>query len=1121
MKTITKSPYFWALFAAASCTAAFLSYHYFPRAFPIIHLNIQMDRSEAVKQAQQITNEFKLGPNNARHATAFITDDPVKTFIELEAGGKEEVVAIMEQNLYQIYTWQVRQFKPFEQNEVTVRFTPEGTPYGFQEKISENESGTNVGESKAQNVATSFAQAAPWNIDFEQYKLVEASQEKKASGRIDHTIMYERKDEKIGEGFYRLKIVVSGDNVSELTHSVKVPDAFIRRYQEMRSANETIAHAANLIMMLLYMLGGLLIGLLFLFRKRWVIWRPAFSWALLIALLSSATIVNKLPLYWMGYNTALSPYAFIMQLVIMIISSFIFSTILFSAVFMGAESLTRRAFGNQLQLWHVFQPSVASSYTILGYTISAYLLVPFSLAYVVLFYLFTSHYLNWWTPSSALFDPNILASYFPWLDSIAISLQAGFYEECLFRAVPLASAALLGNRYGKRNWWIAGAFILQAIVFGAAHANYPAQPAYARLVELLVFSSVFGAIYLKFGLLIAATSHFAYDVFWFALPLFISTASYAWINKIAVIALAGIPLWIVGISRIKMGAWLTIPASLYNRAWRPAREKEITQEKQKPQEQNNSFIHARTLYAFVIAGIIGLVGWAVTTRFRADTPSFTVGRASVAHIAPQTLQEKQIDLKKWYQMVYAITQLERYPDPIKRHRFIWQKGGKELYREFINSYLSPQLFVARFVTWEGTVTERSEEHHLYFMPNGSFRRYTHKVPEATPGASLSKKGAKEKALAMIAQQFNRTKDQLKEVSAVATKQPERLDWKVTYASTTDYPLDEGEARLEVSIAGDEVVGAYQYIHVPEKWERAYENKQAFSTIINMLCMLIIYILFLACAFLSFTRWKIHTTQALIFNFVGLSIILLFGLFNYWPSVIAMFNTSQPFTDQLFRIFSISTVMTVLQAALLAVMISLVTQVRSIYRALPSSMATAIGISLGAVTAGSLAVITWLIPSLSPTWANFMPLGFAFPGISDISSQLVLYITTTINLMLFIAISDLATSHWKRLRFVGVGIFFVAGFVRAGLINSYNIPLLIATGLLVSLILVCGYLFAIRFDYSIVPIATGTYAILQLMQQLIFNAYPYAIIANIASILLITGVSWYWHTQMRKNSCYTA
>ena len=57
-------------------------------------------------------------------------------------------------------------------------------------------------------------------------------------------------------------------------------------------------------------------------------------------------------------------------------------------------------------------------------------------------------------------------------------------EECVFRAVPLALGALIGARYGRRRLGIAIAFVLQAVVFGAAHANYPGFPAYSRLVEL-------------------------------------------------------------------------------------------------------------------------------------------------------------------------------------------------------------------------------------------------------------------------------------------------------------------------------------------------------------------------------------------------------------------------------------------------------------------------------------------------------------------------------------------------------------------------------------------------------------------------------------------------------------
>jgi hypothetical protein len=118
-------------------------------------------------------------------------------------------------------------------------------------------------------------------------------------------------------------------------------------------------------------------------------------------------------------------------------------------------------------------------------------------------------------------------------------------------------------------------------------------------------------------------------------------------------------------------------------------------------------------------------------------------------------------------------------------------------------------------------------------------------------------------------------------------------------------------------------------------------------------------------------------------------------------------------------------------------------------------------------------------------------------------------------MIFIVLCDLVTYHWQRLRFIGSGIFFIAGFVRAGMLNTYNIPLMISTGLIISLILLCGYLFAIQFDYSIVPIATGTYAILQLTQQLVFNAYPHALITNLGAIFLIALVSWYWHTKMQE------
>ena len=222
-----------------------------------------------------------------------------------------------------------------------------------------------------------------------------------------------------------------------------------------------------------------------------------------------------------------------------------------------------------IQLWKLWSPETTSSYSVLGRTLGGYLIVGFDFAFVVAIYFVTTRHFGWWTPSDALFEPNLLATYLPWLSGVAQSLQAGFWEECLFRAVPLAGAALIGQRLGKRNLCIVIAFVLQALVFGAGHANYPSQPAYARLVELIIPSFVFGGIYLTYGLLTSIISHFVFDVVWFSLPLFISTAKGIWIDRAMVILLTLTPLWVVLRARLKKGAWGTVPEEAYNSAWKP------------------------------------------------------------------------------------------------------------------------------------------------------------------------------------------------------------------------------------------------------------------------------------------------------------------------------------------------------------------------------------------------------------------------------------------------------------------------------------------------------------------------------------------------------------------------
>src|SRR5204863_9590658 len=116
-----------------------------------------------------------------------------------------------------------------------------------------------------------------------------------------------RQDVRAGEGRYRLRLVVSGDKLTELTYFLQIPEAFSRRYEEMRSANNTISIFAS-VGVVVYLIGFCGVGLFFMMRRRWVVWRPAFICGVIIAGLTALAEVNSWPLIWMDYDTALAVY---------------------------------------------------------------------------------------------------------------------------------------------------------------------------------------------------------------------------------------------------------------------------------------------------------------------------------------------------------------------------------------------------------------------------------------------------------------------------------------------------------------------------------------------------------------------------------------------------------------------------------------------------------------------------------------------------------------------------------------------------------------------------------------------------------------------------------------------
>jgi len=1101
-----RKPAVWILFILFSIGGAVFSFQYFPKVFPIVELDIQMDRKSALDAARVIAQKHNLGPEEYNQSASFQTDTEVQYYVELEVGGSDAFQKMIREGLYSPYIWIVRHFKEGEVNESQIRFTPDGQPYGFSEWLSEDQPGASLSTEQAQKIAESEAKDS-WNIDLDEYSLIEKSQETRPSGRVDHIFTYERPDHKIGEGRYRLSLEVSGDKLTEVNHYIKIPEEFYLRYQQMRSANETIADVASFIMYLLYLLGGGCFGLFFLMRKRWVIWRAPLFWGIFIALLQALAAINQWPGEWMYYDTALTAQVFVLDKIVDLITDFLLNTFILTVSFMAAESLTRKAFSGHIQLWRLALPGVANSNQVLGRTISGYLLVGLDLAFLIGLYFFSTNILGWWTPSDVLIDPNVLATYFPWFSPLADSLQAGFWEECLCRAIPIAGAALIGQKLGHRRLWIAGALIFQAIVFGAAHANYAGQPSYSRVVELIIPSLIYGWIYLRYGLLTGIILHFAYDAVLMALPLFVSSASGIWIDKIIVGAVVFVPLWVAIFRRLQNGKWSELNAQYFNRAWQPKENKKPVIEANITSEYTQ--ISPKTIRWVAAGGMIGLVLWIFTANFQSDSPSLSIDRSQAQKIAQKALKDHGIDLPASWKISSSVGIPKGEDD-----YFIWQEEGKNTYKKLLGNYLYPPFWRVRFAQFEGDIAKRAEQYKVYITHDGKIIDVRHELPENKAGAIIGEEKARKIAHSVLKSKYHRDPLSLKEVSAESFKCPSRRDWIFIFSDNKNFPLKNGETRIGIEIAGDEVVLASRYVHVPEKWSRENQNRDTLIETIDDLCYYLVLVLASIPIFFAIIQWNRNqfSSRAFIIGMAILFSLALISKINNWPSIWAGFSTIEPIGNQILSEFTSSFNELFIVPFAFALLFGISHSEKKPKSRLHWAKAIIIGLSLGIALKGFYSLSSFLTTSLSPTWAHYFSADNYFPILGESLGSLMPFLKSSLVFLLVLISIDKLSKGWTCRKILSVT-FMIIFWTAYLAVSGHNILLWLTRGLFTGSLLMVFYIFIFRFDRTMIPFTTATILSLNLLQDGIYNAYPQAIPGILTSIVLINLASYYWYKKL--------
>ena len=1089
-KPFMRHPLMWTFLITAALAAGLFSYKYFSTALPFVDIKITMNKTEALAKAGEIAATSKLGPQEYSQTAYFNVDQETQNFIELERGGAQAWRELIKEGSYVPYTWVVRHFKEGDPHELYVYFTPEGKPYGFTEVIPETAPGGALSAEDAKKKAEEQAQA--WGVDIRSYKLKDSKNEKRAHGRVDHTFTYEKELPNLGDAHYHLTLVVTGDKVTALTHTIDIPEAFTRSFRSIRSFNDTLYSFALILVYIFYLFLGCLLGILYLLKKNWLLPKQAVIAGIALATLQLFAGLSELPLAWFGYDTALSAQTFLFQHLLALIVSFIGWASIYTITFMAAEGLTRRAFGGHIQLWSALKTHVASSYTMLGTILFSYAFIAFQMAFVVLFYAVGIHYWGWWTPSSSLTDPNVLSTYVPALTAISHSVTAGFWEECLFRAVPLSICALIGRRFGSRNAGIAIGFVLQALIFGAAHANYPALPFYARFFELIIPSFGFAAVYLLLGLIPSIIAHSTYNIILSSIPLFISQSQGIWIQRLIIILFCALPLIIVLANRLKAKKWLEVHHAFFNGAWQPVTTtfafEKLDLSGVKGASRPWSFLACG---AIALAGLLGFAGWALSTRFKTFAPPLSITRQQAIDVAHAALKEKNVELDPSWSILPNMYAPENNAGLGLQHLYVWQLDGQqkkpvaspayhETYKRLMGTYLIPPQWNIRFARFSGDLTARAEEYQMLINGNGKVTRFKHMLPQTTAMPASNEQAARAQATEFIQRQYELAPQDIKEITAQSQTLPNRTDRYFIYSQPSVLPND--AARIIVSLAGNSVIDSERTVHVPEEWLRVQKKKAVLTECLGTMrwvAWLILLIIGSAFAMAFWRRDQRFQKHVLVATGIYLAIAVIGSILNL-PQTISGFTTAQPLANQLAMFLGLDFLRNVFDGAILGVLTAVIMSFR-VSTALSCVQIILGGLSAGLLWTAALTIIQlWCYPSVSwiPTLTG---LNASIPAAAFLIRYGLAYFKQTVILQF------LALCAGQR-KYQALFCLILSVFLFTPYDNAANLGQWVCAVLLMACAVSCIYVFILKANPKMVPIMSAVPFVLTLCREMYANFF---------------------------------
>jgi membrane protease YdiL (CAAX protease family) len=326
----------------------------------------------------------------------------------------------------------------------------------------------------------------------------------------------------------------------------------------------------------------------------------------------------------------------------------------------------------------------------------------------------------------------------------------------------------------------------------------------------------------------------------------------------------------------------------------------------------------RVLIVWILLGALGLfVAWRYFFQaFPEASIHFQVSRDEALNRAKSFLTQHGASLEGYQStIVFSVDD--------KTKTYLERTVGLEQANQLMSTDVNAWYWEIRFFR-----PQQKEEFRANVSPEGRIVGYEQVIEEARSGASLERAAAQ-----AIAEQYLRAQygsdlaryDFLPEESN-STERPNRRDWSFTWQRRGFRAPDNPNGapyRLSVSVQGDKIGGATEFLKVPDPWLRDFQRMRSKNDLIESIAI-IPYVLLLSAAFwfiYELSRGGALRWASPLWLGVFFALLWFFMTICNWPVIRAEYDTNSSYSAFTLSQIAFAALLSIVQALLVTIAVA--------------------------------------------------------------------------------------------------------------------------------------------------------------------------------------------------------